>query len=142
MAGGQPQSRVGGDSEGAGGEILDPVRLAGGDSGRCGGDQPACLVGAVGAEFGGAFHGQRGDGRAAALLRLGGGGLQQRSDVLVRLQGRGGQAPGPLVGLVVQGLGQLAVRCGPPREGGGMVDGGPDQGMGELQAGPVHRDQA
>ncbi len=96
----------------------------------------------VGAEFGRAFHRQRGGGRAAAALRLGSGGLEQRSHVLVRLQGRGGQVPGPPVWLVVQGLGELAVRRGALREGRGVVDGGTDEGMGEPQAGPVYLDQA
>ena len=50
--------------------------------------------------------------------------------------------PGPPVWLVVQGLGELAVRRGPLREGRGVVDGGTDEGMGEPQAGPVDRDQA
>ena len=134
MAGGQPQFRVRRDSEGAGGEILHPVRLAGGNGGRRGGYQPACLVPGVGAEFGRAFHGQRGGGRTAAALRLGRGGLQQRSHLLVGLQGRGGQVPGSPVWLVVQGPGELAVRRGTLREGRGVVDGGTDQGMGELQA--------
>ena len=58
------------------------------------------------------------------------------------MQGRGGQVPGPPVWLVVQGLGELAVRRGPLREGRGVVDGGTDEGMGELQAGPVYPDQA
>ena len=96
----------------------------------------------VGAEFGRAFHRQRGGGRTAAVLRLGRGGLQQRSHLLVRVQGRGGQVPGSPVGLVVQGLGELAVRRGPLREGRGVVDGGADEGMGELQPGPVYLDQA
>ena len=50
--------------------------------------------------------------------------------------------PGSPVWLVVQGLGELAVRRGPLREGRGVVDGGADEGMGELQPGPVHLDQA
>ena len=112
MAGGQSQFRVRRDGEGAGSEILHPVRLAGGNGGRGGSDQPARPVLAVGAEFGGAFHRQRCGGRAAAVLRLGGGGLEQRGDVFVGLQGRGGQVPGPPVWLVVQGLGELAVRGG------------------------------
>src|SRR5216684_7259895 len=111
-AGCQPQSGVRRDREGAGGEILHPVRLAGGNGGRRGGDQPAGLVCVVGAEFGRAFHGQRGGGRTAAVLRLGSGGLQQRSHLFVGVQGRGGQVPGPAVWLVVQGRGELAVRRG------------------------------
>src|SRR5207245_5063405 len=74
VAGGQPQCRVRRDRQGAGGELLHPVPLAGGNSGRRGGDQPACLVFGVGAEFGRAFHRQRRGGRAAAVLRLGRGG--------------------------------------------------------------------
>ena len=105
VAGGQPQFRVRRDSERPGGEILHPVPLAGGNGGRRGRDQPAGLVLGVGAEFGRAFQGQRGGGRTAAALRLGRGGLQQRSHVLVRVQGRGGQVPGSPVGLVVQGAG-------------------------------------
>ena len=62
--------------------------------------------------------------------------------MLVRLQGRGGQVPGSPVWLVVQGLGELAVRCGTLREGRGVVDGGADEGMGEAQPGPVYLDQA
>jgi hypothetical protein len=134
--------RVRRDRQGAAGEIVDPVRLASGNSGRGGGGQPARLVGWIDAEFGCAYHRQRGSGRAAALARLGSCGLEQRSHVLVRLQGRGGQVPCSPVGLVVQGLGELAVRCGPLCEGRGVVDGGTDKGMGELQAGPVYLDQA
>jgi hypothetical protein len=103
VAGFHPQSGVGRGRQGPGGQLLHPVGLAGGNSGRRGGDQPAGLVLGAGAEFGRAFHGQRGGGRAAAALRLGRGILQQRSHVLVGLQGRGGQVPGSPVGLVVQG---------------------------------------
>jgi hypothetical protein len=58
------------------------------------------------------------------------------------MQRRGCQVPCPPVRLVVQGLGESAVRRGTLRERRGVVDGGPDEGVGELQAGPVHRDQA
>ena len=58
------------------------------------------------------------------------------------MQRRGGQVPGSPVWLVVQALGELAVRRGPLREGRGVVDGRTDEGMGELQAGPVYLDQA
>ena len=95
----------------------------------------------VGAEFGRAFHRQRRGGRAAAVLRLGRGGLQQRSHVLVRLQGRGGQVPGPPVGLVMQRRGEPAVRSGTLREGRGVVDGRADERMGEAQPGLVYLDQ-
>ena len=122
-AGCQPQSGVRRDSEGPGGEILHPVPLAGGNSGRRGGDQPPGPAPWAGAEFRGAFHGLCGGGRAAAVLCLGGGGLEQRGHVLVRLQCCGGQVPGSAVWLVVQGLGELAVRCGPLRERRGVVDG-------------------
>ena len=142
MAGGQPQFRVRCDREGPGGELLHPVTLAGRNGGRRGRDQPAGLVLGVGAEFGRAFHGQRGGGRAAAVLRLGRCGLEQRSDVLVGLQGRGGQVPGSPVRLVVQGVRQLAVRSGAPGKGRGVVNGGADQGMREAQPGPVYLDQA
>jgi hypothetical protein len=123
VAGSQPQFRVRRDREGPGGEILDPVPLAGGNGGRRGRDQPAGLVCGVGAEFGR-------------------GGLEQRRHLLVGLQGRGGQVPGPPTWLVVQGRGELAVRSGAPGEGRGVVDGGPDQGVGELQSGRVYLDQA
>ena len=142
VTGGQPQFRVRGDRERPGGEILDPVGLAGGNGGRRGRYQPAGLVCGVGAEFGRAFQGQRGGGRAAAASRLGRGGLQQRRHLLVRIQGRRRQVPGPPVGLVGQRPGELAVRRGPPRERRGVIDGGTDQGMRELQAGPVDLDQA
>jgi hypothetical protein len=56
------------------------------------------------------------------------------------MQGRGCQVPGSPVWLVVQGPGELAVRRGPLREGRGVVDGRTDEGMGELQAGPVYLD--
>ena len=42
----------------------------------------------------------------------------------------------------MQGPGELAVRRGPLREGRGVVNGGTDERVGELQASPVHRDQA
>ena len=100
------------------------------------------MVSWVGAEFGRAFHRQRGGGRAAAAPRLGSGGLQQRSHLLIRVQGRGGQVPGPPVRLVVQGLGELAVCRGPLREGRGVVDGGADEGMRKAQPSPVYLDQA
>jgi hypothetical protein len=93
------------DRERPGGEILHPVGLAGGNGGRRGRYQPASLVLGVGAEFGRTFHGPRRRGRTAAALRLGRGGLQQRSHLLVGVQGRGGQVPGSPVGLVVQGAG-------------------------------------
>ena len=80
--------------------------------------------------------------RAAAVSRLGSGGFEQGSYVLVRLQGRGGQVPGAPVRLVVQGARELAVRSGAPSEGCGVVDGGTDQRVGEVQAGPVYLDQA
>ena len=89
------------DSEGAGGEILHPVSLAGRNGGRRGGDQPPCSVCAAGAQLGRAFQRQRRGARAAAMLRLGSCGFQQRSDVFVGLQGRGGQVPGSPVWLVV-----------------------------------------
>ncbi len=76
------------------------------------------------------------------VLRLGRGGLEQESHLFITIQGRGGQVPGSPVWLVVQGLGELAVRFGTLREGGGVVDSGTDEGMGELQAGPVNLDQA
>jgi hypothetical protein len=116
--------------------------LTGGDGDRRGRYQPPGPVCLVGAELGRAFHGQRRSGRAATVLRLGGGGLQRGSHLLIRLQCRCGQVPGPPVWLVVQRLGELAVRCGALREGRGVVDGGPDEGMGEPHAGPVDRDQA
>jgi hypothetical protein len=50
--------------------------------------------------------------------------------------------PGSPVGLVVQGVGELAVRRRALRKGRRVVDGGPDQRMGEPQAAPVYRDQA
>ena len=134
VAGGQPQFRVRCDREGPGGEILHPVRLAGGNGGRSGGYQSPCLVPGRGAELRSAFHGQGGGGRAAAALRLGRGGLEQRCHVLVRLQGRGGQVPGPPVWLVVQGARELAVRRGALGEGRGVVDGGADEGVGEAAA--------
>jgi hypothetical protein len=114
--------------------------LTGRNSDRSGRHQPPGLVGVDRAEFGRAFHGQRGGGRSAAVLRLGGGGLQQRSHLLIGLQCRGGQVPGPPVRLVVQGPGELAVRCGTLRERRGVVDGGTDERMGEPQAGPVEGD--
>ena len=83
-----------------------------------------------------------GGGRAAAVLRLGRCGLEQRGDVLVGSQGRGGQVPGSPVRLVVQCARQLAVRSGAPGKGRGVVNGGADQGMGEPQPGPVYLDQA
>ena len=142
MAGGQPQPGVRGDSERAGGEILHPVCLAGGNGGRSGGYQPPRLVLGVRAEFGRTFHGHRGGGRAAAALRLGRRGLEQRRHLLVGMQCRGGQVPGSPVWLVMQGLGELAVRRGALRERRRVVDGGPDEGMGEMQARPVYLDQA
>jgi hypothetical protein len=42
------------------------------------------------------------------------------------MQCRGGQVPGSPVWLVVQGLGEPAVRRGPLRDGRGVVDGGPE----------------
>ena len=142
VAGGQPQFRICRDGQGAGGEILDPVRLASRNGGSCGGDQPPCLVCAVGAELGRAFHRQRRSGRAAAMLRLASCGIEQRSHVFVRMQRRGGQVPGSPVRLLVQGPGELPVRHGTLGKGRGVIDSGADQGMGELQAGPVHLDQA
>ena len=50
--------------------------------------------------------------------------------------------PGPPVRLVLQGRGELAVRCGALGEGCGVVDGGADEGMVEVHAGPVYLDQA
>ena len=117
-AGGQPQFRVRRDRQSAGGEILHPVPLAGGNSGRRGRDQPARLICPDGAELGRAFHGQRGGGRAAAASRLGRGGLQQRRHLLVRIQRRGGQVPGSPVGLVVQGA-RRARRCAAARRAKG-----------------------
>ncbi len=76
------------------------------------------------------------------MLRLVSGGLQQRSHLLIRVQGRGGQVPGPPVRLVVQGVRELAVRSGAPGKGRGVIDGGTDQGMREAQPGPVYLDQA
>ena len=76
------------------------------------------------------------------MLRLGGGDLQQRSDVFVWLQGRGGQVPGPPVGLAVQGGGEPAVRRGALGEGHAVVDRRPGQRMGEAQPGLVDLDQA
>ena len=61
--------------------------------------------------------------------------------MLVRTQRGGGQVPGSPVWLVVQAFGELAVRRGPLREGRGVVDGGADEGMGELQPSPVYLDQ-
>src|ERR1700733_14576077 len=133
MAGGQSQLRIRRGRQRAPGEFLPPLALAGGNGGRRGRYQPARLLCGVGAQFGRAFQRQRGGGRPAPLLRLGGGGLQQRGHLLVRLQGGGGQVPRSPVGLVVEGLGELAVRGGSLREGGGVVDGGADEGMGELQ---------
>ncbi|MGO9467584.1 MAG: hypothetical protein ACLQVF_25870, partial [Isosphaeraceae bacterium] len=66
VAGGHAQSGVRCDRQGPGGEILHPVPLAGGNRGRRGRYQPACLVLGVGAKFGRAFQRQRGGGRAAA----------------------------------------------------------------------------
>src|SRR6201999_1309287 len=123
VAGFQPQFRVRGDRQGAGGEFLDPVCLAGRNSGRRRGGQPPCPVRWAGGEFGRAFHRQRGGGRAAAALRLGRGGLEQRGDLFVRMQGGGGQVPGSPVWLVTQSPGELAVRRGTLRERRGMVDG-------------------
>jgi hypothetical protein len=62
--------------------------------------------------------------------------------VFVGVQCRGGQVPGSAVWLVVQGVRELAVRRGTPGKGRAVVDGGPDQGMGEAQPGPVDGDQA
>jgi hypothetical protein len=67
-----------------------------------------------GAEFGGAFH----------------------------RQGGGGQVPGPPVRLVGQGARELAVRGGALRKRREVVDGGADEGMGEVEPGPIYVDQA
>ena len=142
MAGGQPQFRVCCYRERPGGEVLNPVRLAGGNGGRSGRHQPPRLVPGGGAELGRAFHRQRGGGRTAATLRLGGRGLEQRCHPLVRSQRGGRQVPRSPVGPVAQRVGELAVRRRALREGRGMVDGGPDQWMGELQAAAADRDEA
>ena len=56
MAGCEPQFGVRRDSEGSGGEVLHPITLAGGNSGRRGRYQPAGLVLGVGAENGRTFQ--------------------------------------------------------------------------------------
>ena len=138
--GGQTQLGICGDGECPGGEVLNPVRLAGRNGGRSGAYQPPRLVLGIGAEFGGTLQRQRGGGRATPALRLSGGRLEQRRDLLVRIQRGGSQVPGSPVWLVVQGLGKLAVRCGALREGRRVVNGGPDQRVGEMQASAVYRD--
>ena len=142
VAGDQPQVRVGRDRQGAGSEIVDPVPLAGGNSGRGSGDQPARPVLGGRAQFSRTFHRHRGGSRTTTALRLGRRGLEQGSHLFVRLQRRGGQVPGSPVWLVVQGLGQFAVRCGTLRERRGVIDGRTDKRVGEVQASPVYRDQA
>jgi hypothetical protein len=55
------------------------------------------------------------------VLRLGSGGLQQGRHLFVRMQCRSGQVPGSPVRLIMQRLGELAVRGGPLRERSGVV---------------------
>ena len=115
-AGGQPKLGVRGDREGADGEILHPVRLAGGNGGRSGRYQPACLVCRVGAEFGRAFHGQRRGGRRRGVAP----GQRWPPAAMPRARPGAGPrrpVPGPPVGLVVQGVRELTVRSGRLGEG-------------------------
>jgi hypothetical protein len=139
--GGRPL-RVRGDGQGPAGQIFDPVRLAGGQGDRGGRYQPPGLVLTVRAQLGGTLQGQRRGRRTAAALRLPSGGLKKRRDLFVRWQRRRRQVPCLPVGLIRQRRGQSAVRGSALCEWRGVVDGRADQGMGKLQPGPVHLNQA
>ena len=140
--GGDAQLRVPGHREHPGGQLLDPVRLPGGQGERGGGQQPAGLIVLAGAEFGGALEGARGGGGAAAPLRLGGRLLEQRGHVLVGFQRGCRQVPGIPVGLLAERAGDLQVGRRAPGERDGVVDSRPGEGVGELWPGSVHPDQA
>jgi hypothetical protein len=62
--------------------------------------------------------------------------------VLVGFQCRGGQVPGVAVRLVAEGVRHRQVRRGTLGEGRGMVDGRPDERMGETRPRRVQPDQA
>ncbi len=93
----------------------------------------AALIALTGAEFGGALEGTRGRGGAAAPLRLGGRLLEQRGHVLVGFQRGRRQVPGIAVGLIAERVRDLQVGRGALGERDCMVDGRPDEGVGELR---------
>ena len=95
-------------------------------------------------EPGGAVERARGRGVAAAREGVAGRLLERPGDLLVRLESRGGEVPGPAVGgrRRVERLGERPVGGAPLGRGGAVVDGRAHQRVAELEPAGLDARQA